>query len=71
MPGPDPAHWLHRLTAEEWLAAAATECLDRGEHGCLVGLIRGEVRTTPLADVVGMGKTIDLKLLQLQKVLAQ
>ncbi len=29
------------------LAAAATDCLDRGEHGCLVGLIRGEVRTTP------------------------
>jgi len=25
MPGPDPAHWLHRLTAEEWLAAAVTE----------------------------------------------
>ena len=25
MPGPDPSHWLHRLTAEEWLAAAATE----------------------------------------------
>jgi hypothetical protein len=25
MPGPDPAHWLHRLTGEEWLAAAATE----------------------------------------------
>ncbi|HTB61259.1 MAG TPA: hypothetical protein VLC06_25505 [Polyangia bacterium] len=25
MPGPDPAHWLNRLTAEEWLAAAATE----------------------------------------------
>jgi len=25
VPGPDPAHWLHRLTAEEWLAAAATE----------------------------------------------
>jgi hypothetical protein len=25
MPGPDPAHWLHRLTAKEWLAAAATE----------------------------------------------
>jgi 6-phosphofructokinase 1 len=53
------------------LAAAATECLDRGEHGCLVGLMRGEVRTTPLADVVGAGKSIDLKLLQLQKVLAQ
>ncbi|HEY4395902.1 MAG TPA: hypothetical protein VGP64_17680 [Polyangia bacterium] len=25
MPGPDPAHWLRRLTAEEWLTAAATE----------------------------------------------
>jgi len=25
MPGPDPPHWLHRLTADEWLAAAATE----------------------------------------------
>lgn len=25
MPGPDPAHWLHRLTAAEWLAAAETE----------------------------------------------
>jgi hypothetical protein len=33
--------------------------------------MRGEVRTTPLADVVGAGKSIDLKLLQLQKVLAQ
>jgi hypothetical protein len=25
MPGPDPTHWLHRLTAAEWLAAADTE----------------------------------------------
>ena len=25
MPGPDPAHWLHRLTAAEWLAAAGAE----------------------------------------------
>ena len=25
MPGRDPAHWLHRLDAAEWLAAAATE----------------------------------------------
>ena len=27
MPGPDPSHWLHRLTADEWLAAADTELL--------------------------------------------
>jgi HEPN domain-containing protein len=25
VPGPDAAHWLHRLTAAEWLAAAETE----------------------------------------------
>jgi HEPN domain-containing protein len=25
VPGPDPTHWLHRLTAAEWLAAADTE----------------------------------------------
>jgi len=25
MPGADPSHWLHRLDAGEWLAAAATE----------------------------------------------
>jgi hypothetical protein len=25
VPGRDPTHWLHRLTADEWLAAAATE----------------------------------------------
>jgi 6-phosphofructokinase 1 len=53
------------------LAAAATDCLERGEQGKLVGLIRGEVRTTPLEDVVGKSKAIDLNLLKLQKVLAQ
>ncbi len=25
MPGSEPSHWLHRLTAAEWLAAAETE----------------------------------------------
>jgi len=25
VPGPDPSHWLHRLTPAEWLAAADTE----------------------------------------------
>lgn len=25
MPGSDPTHWLHRLSADEWLAAADTE----------------------------------------------
>jgi hypothetical protein len=25
VPGPDPSHWLHRLTPAEWLAAADAE----------------------------------------------
>jgi 6-phosphofructokinase 1 len=53
------------------LAAAATDQLARGEHGRLVGLLRGEIRATPLDEVVGVPKTIDLDLLKLQKVLAQ
>ena len=35
MPGTDPGHWLHRLDAGEWLAAAATElahCEDKLFH---------------------------------------
>ena len=53
------------------LAAAAVDCLARGEHGKLLGLVRGEVRGTPLEEVVGQPKVLDLGLLKLQKVLAQ
>jgi 6-phosphofructokinase 1 len=53
------------------LAAAATDCLGRGEHGQLMGWVQGEVRATPLAEIVGVPKLIDLDLLKLQKVLAQ
>jgi hypothetical protein len=31
MPGPDPSHWLHRLTPAEWIAAAETELLHAAE----------------------------------------
>jgi hypothetical protein len=31
MPGPDPSHWLHRLTPAEWLAAAETELAHAAE----------------------------------------
>jgi hypothetical protein len=31
MPGPDPSHWLHRLTPVEWLAAAETELAHAAE----------------------------------------
>ena len=53
------------------LAVGAVEALARGEHGCLVGLQKGDVRATPLGEVVGVPKSIDLNLLHLQKVLAK
>jgi 6-phosphofructokinase 1 len=53
------------------LAVGATDALARGQHGVLVGLQRGEVAATPLEDIVGVPKQIDLELLRIQKVLAK
>ena len=53
------------------LAVGAVEALARGEHGCLVGLQKGDVRTTRLEEIVGVRKAIDLNLLNIQKVLAK
>ena len=53
------------------LGSGAVEALARGEHGALVGSIKGEVSTTPLAEVVGKKKPLDLHLLELARVLAK
>jgi 6-phosphofructokinase 1 len=53
------------------LGAAATDHLARGEHGLLVGLLRGEVAATPLAEVVANKKPLDVQLLELARVLAK
>src|SRR5574341_2286279 len=53
------------------LAAGATAALARGERGSLVGHIRGEVTTAPLAEVVGKKKPLDLHLMELANVLAK
>ena len=53
------------------LGAAATEYLAQGEHGVLVGLLKGEVAATPLAEVVANKKPLDLRLLELARVLAK
>jgi 6-phosphofructokinase 1 len=53
------------------LGAEATEALARGEHGVLVGFIRGEVATTPLAEVFEKRKPLDLRLLELLRILAK
>ncbi|MFH0769186.1 MAG: ATP-dependent 6-phosphofructokinase [Chloroflexota bacterium] len=53
------------------LGAAATEHLAQGEHDIMVGLIKGEIITTPLAEVVSKKKPLDLRLLELARVLAK
>jgi 6-phosphofructokinase 1 len=53
------------------MGAAATECIARGEFAVLVGLVKDEITTTPLKDIVGKKKMLDPHLLDLANVLAQ
>ena len=53
------------------LAAGAIDHLARGSHGRLMGLVKGEILSTPLEDVVGQPKALDLSLLELQRALAK
>jgi 6-phosphofructokinase 1 len=53
------------------MGAAATGCIARNEFGVLVGLLQGEITTTPLAEVVGKQKSLDPDLLRLATVLAK
>jgi 6-phosphofructokinase 1 len=53
------------------LGAAATEHLAQNEHGLLVGLLKGEIVATSLAEVVANKKPLDLGLLKLARVLAK
>ncbi len=51
------------------LGAGAVDCLERGEYGVLVGWVNGKVQTTPLKEVVGKIKIIDLELFDLARKL--
>lgn len=53
------------------LGAGAVEQLAHGEHGILMGLLRGEIAPTPLAEVVSKKKLLDMRLLELAEVLAK
>jgi 6-phosphofructokinase 1 len=59
-----------RLLATRF-GAAATACLANGEHGVLVGLLKGEIKTTPLAEVVASRQALDMNLIALAKSLAR
>jgi 6-phosphofructokinase 1 len=52
------------------LGAGAVAALAEGSHGVLVGHQRGEIVTTPLAEVATRRKALDLSLLELARVLA-
>jgi len=62
--------FFDRLLATR-LGAAAIERLLGGERGVLVGLVKGEIATTPLEVVVARKKPLDVKLLELARVLAK
>lgn len=51
------------------LGAAATRSLEKGQHGVLMGTVKGEIIGTPYAEVVGVKKQIDLSLLELARSL--
>jgi 6-phosphofructokinase 1 len=53
------------------LGVAAMETLVRGDHGVLVGLLDNHPGTTPLSDVVGRDKSLDLGLLDMAGMLSR
>jgi 6-phosphofructokinase 1 len=53
------------------LGSAAVDRIARGETGVLMGMLRSSIEATPLAEIAGKTKPIDLSLLELARVLAQ
>jgi 6-phosphofructokinase 1 len=53
------------------LGAAAVEQLATGNHGVLVGMVRDQIHTTPLAEVARSRKQLDTRMIELARVLAQ
>ncbi len=51
------------------LGAGATDALARGETGVLIGVLKNEVTGTPIEEVAATQKTLDLRLLELARIL--
>jgi 6-phosphofructokinase 1 len=52
------------------LGAAAIEALASGKQGVLVGIVKGEAVSTPLAEIDGKMRPADATLLELARVMA-
>ena len=61
---------LDRLLATRFGVAAVRQ-LENKKYGMLIGLLKGEVSATPLADVIANKKTLDPKLLEIARILAK
>jgi len=53
------------------LGAAAVDTLAAGKHGVLVGIIKGDIVVTPLAEIAGKMRPADASLLELAKTMAR
>ncbi|MHC5054109.1 MAG: ATP-dependent 6-phosphofructokinase [Planctomycetota bacterium] len=53
------------------LGAGAVELVAKGSFGRLVGLIKDEVTSTPYSEIVGRTKSVDPKLVELARVMAE
>ncbi len=51
--------------------AAATESLAGGEHGVLIGYQNGKISRTPLSEIAGKTKELDVSLFDLARILAK
>ena len=60
---------MDRILASR-LGSAAVERLLAGEHGCMVGEVNGQVRTTPFAEAIGKRKTLQEDLTALVGILS-
>jgi 6-phosphofructokinase 1 len=65
--GGDPGAFDRILASR--LGAKAVNCIAKKEFGVLVGLVKGDVTTTPLEVVVKNKKKLDLNLFELARVL--
>jgi 6-phosphofructokinase 1 len=52
------------------IGAAAVDSLAAGRHGLLLGMLRGEVAATPLADIAGRMRPADASLVELARSMA-
>jgi 6-phosphofructokinase 1 len=52
------------------LGAAAVDSLAAGRHGVLLGVLRGEIMASPLAEIAGRMRPADAGLCELARMLA-